>query len=701
MPNTKSISLHDKTVTLPLILSGPVLRRVTESEVTVWVAVHSACNVALQIKSTSTSATALFQGNASTVAVDTHLHIACITAEPSNAAQFLNSGTVYFYDLVFSGTGISGSLNKAGIAVVAGNDAAATTAFEKAFCYGTHKLPGFLLAPKGPDLSKLKIAHGSCRKPHGKGGDALRCLDQLLADNYTSLDNRPQMLCLTGDQIYADDVETEMLDLCKAVAKALLPSAIASTVADRQDYCDRIGFTSTEAGNHLLRFAEFVGMYLLIWSELLWPDDSDKLKAMFSSLRNFRAGLPAIRRVLANIPTYMIFDDHEISDDWFRTKKWFYNTHCDNFPAAPLGSNAATPARYEAHATIANGLLTYALFQGWGNLGAAAKLKSPFKEIINTTGNINSSTNLYKLRAMMMPGSAITSDNNNKWYYLHYNNGSSPWHFRVEFPYFRMVFLDTRTVRGFQRWKTPPALIFTSHLAAQLDTTTKPLTIVVSASPIFDIEMIEKNKLSEEKADENDNEAWGHNATGFLNIQLELAKSEKVVVLSGDVHYGFTNQVEFWDESTQKSAAILQCCASPLKNPPTVFQQVLLDICQATTGAEKAWVNNTQQTLIRQDKSDVKDKTKVRYQYRVRYLSDLQFLAALGGINSLNPQDLLHANGQIIFANHFGLLRFDQGTDTATHELYGPQPLYPSKHRLLARHNGVFKSPAFNDRPLK
>ena len=37
---------------------------------------------------------------------------------------------------------------------------------------------------------------------------------------------------------------------------------------------------------------------------------------------HFRDLVPRVARVLANIPTYMTFDDHEITDDWNISKKW-------------------------------------------------------------------------------------------------------------------------------------------------------------------------------------------------------------------------------------------------------------------------------------------------------------------------------------------------------------------------------------------
>src|SRR6185503_12645080 len=68
-------------------------------------------------------------------------------------------------------------------------------------------------------------------------------------------------------------------------------------------------------------------------------------------LTEIRRTLPKVRRALANVPTYMIFDDHEITDDWFLNPTWR-----DRALTSPLGS-----------AIIRNGMLAYGLFQGWGN----------------------------------------------------------------------------------------------------------------------------------------------------------------------------------------------------------------------------------------------------------------------------------------------------------------------------------------------
>jgi len=71
-------------------------------------------------------------------------------------------------------------------------------------------------------------------------------------------------------------------------------------------------------------------------------------------LHEFRATLPQVRRALANIATYTICDDHDVTDDWFLDGAW-----CRNVLASPLGKRV-----------VRNALLAYCLFQAWGNTDA-------------------------------------------------------------------------------------------------------------------------------------------------------------------------------------------------------------------------------------------------------------------------------------------------------------------------------------------
>jgi hypothetical protein len=77
----------------------------------------------------------------------------------------------------------------------------------------------------------------------------------------------------------------------------------------------------------------------------------DRVLIQIRAVQEFYAGPPKVRRLLANVPTYMPFDDHEVTDDWNLSGRWVENVN-----AKPLG-----------RAILRNGLLSFALFQAWGN----------------------------------------------------------------------------------------------------------------------------------------------------------------------------------------------------------------------------------------------------------------------------------------------------------------------------------------------
>ena len=74
-------------------------------------------------------------------------------------------------------------------------------------------------------------------------------------------------------------------------------------------------------------------------------------------LTSFVSGLAKVRRVLANIPTYMIFDDHDVTDDWNLNPMWY-----DRVYTTSLGVT-----------TIRNALVSYALVPGLGQRPAEVR----------------------------------------------------------------------------------------------------------------------------------------------------------------------------------------------------------------------------------------------------------------------------------------------------------------------------------------
>lgn len=258
-----------------------------------------------------------------------------------------------------------------------------------------------------------RIVHGSCRRPGALGDDAHKVYDQALGKSAWDPTARPASLFLTGDQIYADDVAAPLFEAVKNAAKDIfgyaeqLPNHDGKGLTSTEDYTwgdtpgkkiaagkpkyypakiskspeilkppliieliqkikkwsDRkrlthnsfspIGFTTEDGESHLLSFAEYAAMYLIVWN----PDLCSKyLPAPVTSnplspLRNYSEYVQACRRVMANTATYMVFDDHDITDDWNLDKKWEDKTKNN-----PL-----------ARRIIANGLAAYWAFQAWGN----------------------------------------------------------------------------------------------------------------------------------------------------------------------------------------------------------------------------------------------------------------------------------------------------------------------------------------------
>src|SRR5262249_20936785 len=302
-------------------------------------------------------------------------------------------GVIYRYDMTFNfDGGPSESL------------AAATANAKLAYLSIGQPGPTFCLPPQ--DINQLRLIGGSCRIPHGNGKDAFPIGDDLISNAAANPGTRPHQLLLNGDQIYADDVAPIMLLMLTDAANVLLGwTEILPVASDhggpktgeqlvpylRRGILDAAGFTSEDLDGHLMSLGEYLCMYLFVWSEVLWPDavptfedlatavraqitdpmafgrwmrdrvvnhDKDATKHPDNTEKHafrlglFRDTLWKVRRLLANIPSYMILDDHEVTDDFNMTRDF-----CKGIYGNPLGRRV-----------IQNGLAAYALCQHWGNV---------------------------------------------------------------------------------------------------------------------------------------------------------------------------------------------------------------------------------------------------------------------------------------------------------------------------------------------
>ncbi|MEZ5042476.1 MAG: hypothetical protein R2828_21425 [Saprospiraceae bacterium] len=302
------------------------------------------------------------------------------------------------------------------------------------------------------------------------------------------------------------------------------------------------------------------------------------LKKQLRAIKEFEQKLPKISRVLANVATYMIFDDHEITDDWNISQRWR-----NQVLSKPLGRDI-----------IRNGLMAYTIFQDWGNVPAAYQAIYDVDPPVNPPPRANLILLIQEYARRIAAGSELetlraevinpienllgmgSSTNVVKW---HYDVPSGPTQTYV---------LDTRTQRTFESLNSPPGLIGEDALREQTPNTipdgSAPFVFVVSPAPVLGLssfeELIQPAAASvmglASKAPnpgliggllEFDYEAWGFQTAAFEGLLDRLNTYEKVILLSGDVHYGFSAYLDYWKGSAASpSSRIIQLTASACKN---------------------------------------------------------------------------------------------------------------------------------------
>lgn len=434
-----------------------------------------------------------------------------------------------------------------------------------------------------------QLLHGSCRKPHHPATDGLLCVDQLLADE-TDARHRPALLIMSGDQVYADDVAGPMLRAIHALIERLglfdehLDGAVVSDSAKlyqhpasyyhRADLLPALEsnetlrerffggarkpiFTSSSADNHLVTFAEVMAMYMLVWSPTSWslinpsaptltPERLKRYNLEQTRIDAFKAGLGNVARALAHLPSLMIFDDHDITDDWNLSAQWEETAYGHPFSKRIIG----------------NALIAYLLCQGWGNNPDA------FKGVLEQTAQLSASGDDGYLD---MPVQDDLIDQLLRFQQWHFVLPSSP----------ALVVIDTRT----RRWRSEMALKQPSGLLdwealseLQQELLDHPSAIIVSPAPIFGVKLIETVQKIFSWCGYPllvDAENWmAHRGAAqvILNIFRHSRTPGNYVVLSGDVHYSFVYEVLI--RHRKAGPQIWQITSSGIKNefPPTLLE---------------------------------------------------------------------------------------------------------------------------------
>jgi hypothetical protein len=166
-----------------------------------------------------------------------------------------------------------------------------------------------------------RIVFGSCRvcAPHvppysltkdaddrGREDDALRTYALRMRDNPP--ETWPHLLLLLGDQVYADEVSPGVVEMIKR--RRDITAAPGTQVAD---------------------FEEYTALYREAWGE------------------------PAMRWLLSTVPSAMIFDDHDVHDDWNTSLDWVREMR-----RQPWWQDR-----------IEGAFMSYTVYQHWGNVSPA------------------------------------------------------------------------------------------------------------------------------------------------------------------------------------------------------------------------------------------------------------------------------------------------------------------------------------------
>ena len=554
---------------LPLLLAGPILRRCEATRVVIWLATSEPASPRAEVfrfgSNGSLDPTPVGSGEAESIRLGERLFVHLISATPG--ADRFPTDELLAYDLALEPDGGAGPRDLRSLGLLDGPDG---------IVIGSLPLPTFFIRER---TAALNVMHGSCRQLHGAGEDSFLSADEVLARTARDVAARPQALFLTGDQIYADDVAAPLAHHVGRLATELMGSGDDASVPGMPSMsripldgrmelvAERAGFTSEKAHNHLMTFGEFAATYLCAWNADVWPTawpaasavvpshDKSRAKALRrrrkykvqrDNLERGHAALPSARRVLANVPTYMVFDDHDVTDDWNLTQSWR-----EKVRKSPSGRRI-----------VANALASFWAFQGWGNDPEA--YPQSFKETV--------------ARHLSQPDhpdadrydDALWSFD--RWSF--YAPTSPP-----------SIALDTRTQRGYDSPDGGARLVGEQAFPRLLELASgaghnrgDPL-VIVSPVPVFGFEFQERRQkylLDKLGPYEIDFEAWHSNLRGLVDLMKLLVEDlapSWCLLLSGDVHYGVNARASFAIDDDE--LPVIQLVSSGMKHAGVLSKAAL------------------------------------------------------------------------------------------------------------------------------
>ncbi|QQM43603.1 alkaline phosphatase D family protein [Streptomyces liliifuscus] len=366
------------------------------------------------------------------------------------------------------------------------------------------------------DHETVRVAFGSCRwatpaadeKDPG-GPDALDTLAARIAADPDG--ERPDVLLLLGDQVYADEVSD----------------------ATRRWLEARRGLNEPP-GAEVADYEEYTHLYYESWLD------------------------PEIRWLLSTVPSCMIFDDHDVIDDWNTSEAW-------------VADMRATPWWRER---ILSGLMSYWVHQHLGNLPPELLAEDPLYEAVRATPDGTDALRTFAARADTDPASVR-------------------WSYRRDFGRTRLLMIDSRAARVLdeknrsmldpaqEAWLREQVLEEPGSYDHLLIGTSLPWLL---PNLVHDAEGWNAALCRGERGErwarfgENlrraaDLEHWAAFPTSFDTLAELIAEAGSgpqapatVCVLSGDVHHAYIAEPVWREGLPGPDARVLQLTCSPVHN---------------------------------------------------------------------------------------------------------------------------------------
>jgi hypothetical protein len=364
----------------------------------------------------------------------------------------------------------------------------------------------------------VRLAFGSCRtaelpaRPRGRddtehGADALAAY--ALALRQAPRESWPDALLLLGDQVYADEVGP----------------ATREFIRQRRD-------PASPPGYQVADFAEYCMLYREAWSE------------------------PTVRWLLSVLPTAMIFDDHDVHDDWNISAAW----------RREFGAKPWWPAR------IRGAYLSYWLYQHLGNLSPDELGRSELWRQVQEPGDAAAVLGGFAEQAAQMAAGIR-------------------WSFRRSFGGVRLVVIDSRSARVLDegrrlmvneaewQWITESVSGDWDHVVLG---TSLPLLLPRGIHALeawneavcagaWGQRLARAGERLRQAVDLDHWAAFGKSFAAFEQLLTSLATGghgrppASVTVISGDVHHSYLAAVDF-PVGTAPRSAVRQAVCSPLHN---------------------------------------------------------------------------------------------------------------------------------------